>query len=186
MTSPDSPVRRSPFWNYSPAGLMLGLKHPDQLMAEGRIAIVGGQPMIVDGPASHYDRFVGSVRAVEPERHLRRAAGLVMRLADRRRPRCVDIDTDDLLSSMAGISLAAGGMGWVQAWDIGPLVPLEVPWKVVEAKLSKLVRRGLLDGCTCGCRGDFTLTSRGIERVEDHLTDGEIDQLLRFEELARP
>lgn len=30
-----------------------------------------------------------------------------------------------------------------------------VPYKVVEAKARRLIRRGLLTGCTCGCRGDF-------------------------------
>lgn len=27
--------------------------------------------------------------------------------------------------------------------------------KVLQAKLDRLIRRGHLDGCTCGCRGDF-------------------------------
>lgn len=31
-----------------------------------------------------------------------------------------------------------------------------MPPKVVLAKARKLIRRGLLDGCDCGCRGDFT------------------------------
>lgn len=32
-----------------------------------------------------------------------------------------------------------------------------VPPKVVLAKAKRLVRRGLIDGCTCGCRGDFQI-----------------------------
>lgn len=35
------------------------------------------------------------------------------------------------------------------------------PPKVVSAKLAALVRRKLLDGCACGCRGDFVLTDAG-------------------------
>lgn len=35
------------------------------------------------------------------------------------------------------------------------------PVKVTFAKLRRLTKRGLLAGCTCGCRGDFTLTERG-------------------------
>lgn len=31
----------------------------------------------------------------------------------------------------------------------------DVPEKVVRAKLRSLTKRGLLRGCTCGCRGDF-------------------------------
>lgn len=30
-----------------------------------------------------------------------------------------------------------------------------MPENLVLAKLRKLVRRGLVDGCACGCRGDF-------------------------------
>lgn len=30
-----------------------------------------------------------------------------------------------------------------------------IPYKVLRAKAGKLIRRGLLEGCDCGCRGDF-------------------------------
>jgi hypothetical protein len=33
----------------------------------------------------------------------------------------------------------------------------DFPPKVVTAKLGSLVRRKVLDGCTCGCRGDFEI-----------------------------
>ena len=36
-----------------------------------------------------------------------------------------------------------------------------VPEKIVSAKIFKLVRRGLIDGCHCGCRGDLEITSKG-------------------------
>ena len=36
-----------------------------------------------------------------------------------------------------------------------------IPEKVVMAKFRKLIRRGLMEGCTCGCRGDFHLTDEG-------------------------
>lgn len=39
-------------------------------------------------------------------------------------------------------------------WDIPAAFP-SAPPKVVLAKLASLVRRGVLDGCACGCRGDF-------------------------------
>jgi hypothetical protein len=37
------------------------------------------------------------------------------------------------------------------------------PQNLVLAKLYKLHRQKLIDGCTCGCRGDFTITPKGIE-----------------------
>lgn len=33
----------------------------------------------------------------------------------------------------------------------------EFPPKVLRAKMASLVRRGLIKGCACGCRGDFTI-----------------------------
>lgn len=31
------------------------------------------------------------------------------------------------------------------------------PEKVLLAKLTSMKRRGLIDGCNCGCRGDWTI-----------------------------
>lgn len=45
-------------------------------------------------------------------------------------------------------------------WDIEKDFP-DVPKKVVAAKLKILLRRGLIDGCPCGCRGDWNLTEAG-------------------------
>lgn len=36
-----------------------------------------------------------------------------------------------------------------------------VPNRVVLAKLRILLRRKLIDGCGCGCRGDFRVTAAG-------------------------
>lgn len=49
---------------------------------------------------------------------------------------------------------------WTMVWDIEKRLP-DVPGKVLAAKLEALVRRGLIDGCTCGCRGDFFLLPAG-------------------------
>jgi len=45
--------------------------------------------------------------------------------------------------------------------SIIPAFPAEVNDKLVLAKMRALVRRGLVDGCVCGCRGDFTITQKG-------------------------
>lgn len=36
-----------------------------------------------------------------------------------------------------------------------------IPHKLIVAKMNMLIRRGLVDGCTCGCRGDYELTPKG-------------------------
>jgi len=37
----------------------------------------------------------------------------------------------------------------------------DAPEKVVLAKMRALIKRRLVDGCACNCRGDFTLTDKG-------------------------
>lgn len=34
---------------------------------------------------------------------------------------------------------------------------LDVPHKLVLSKARRLINRGVLDGCACGCRGDFEI-----------------------------
>jgi hypothetical protein len=33
--------------------------------------------------------------------------------------------------------------------------------KLALAKMKSLIKRGLVDGCACGCRGDFQITREG-------------------------
>lgn len=42
-------------------------------------------------------------------------------------------------------------------------MPPGVPAKLVLAKMRILIRSGLVDGCDCGCRGDFEITDKGRE-----------------------
>lgn len=54
---------------------------------------------------------------------------------------------------------------WVHVWVVCEQFP-GVPHKVVQAKLRALLRRKLLTGCGCGCRGDFELTDSGRTLIE--------------------
>lgn len=38
--------------------------------------------------------------------------------------------------------------------------------KIVLAKLRKMVRRGLITGCACGCRGDFEVKIEANEKEQ--------------------
>lgn len=49
---------------------------------------------------------------------------------------------------------------WVMWTDLERVMPA-FPWQVIIAKAAQLKKRGLLDGCVCGCRGDFELTEDG-------------------------
>lgn len=54
---------------------------------------------------------------------------------------------------------------WTNRHTMQCLMPIFPP-EVILAKASALMRRGLLDGCDCGCRGDFELTQKGREFLE--------------------
>jgi hypothetical protein len=60
-----------------------------------------------------------------------------------------DIPDDDLIAAVVKHG------PYAMTWDL--TAELDAPRKVVLAKARKLIKRGLLDGCACGCRGDFTL-----------------------------
>jgi len=66
----------------------------------------------------------------------------------------------------AKIREAHGGFSaaWAFTWDLYAEFP-SVPEKVMRAKMVALIRRKLVTGCTCGCRGDFEITSTGKEAL---------------------
>jgi hypothetical protein len=45
------------------------------------------------------------------------------------------------------------GPRWASVWDLEKY--FDAPRKVILAKASKLLRKGLMDGCACGCSGSF-------------------------------
>ena len=45
-------------------------------------------------------------------------------------------------------------------------MPPGVTEKLALAKMGSLIRKKLVDGCACGCRGDFTLTAHGQELLD--------------------
>ena len=73
----------------------------------------------------------------------------------------------------AEIPLGVDNVHWIGAsvWDIGAVLGGHPEWagtelatrdemtgypeKVIRAKAWRLIKRGLIDGCCCGCRGDF-------------------------------
>lgn len=44
-------------------------------------------------------------------------------------------------------------------------MPEGTPEKLQLAKMKTLRKRGLVDGCGCGCRGDFEITAKGVEFI---------------------
>ena len=52
---------------------------------------------------------------------------------------------------------------WILVWEIAEA--LGVPVDVARAKLRRLIDRGMVQGCACGCRGDIELLPRGALRL---------------------
>jgi hypothetical protein len=46
-------------------------------------------------------------------------------------------------------------------WGFNDLFQEDIPDKLRLAKMASLLRRGLVDGCSCGCRGDWEITLKG-------------------------
>lgn len=78
---------------------------------------------------------------------------------------CKDIPAEPILRFIA----AANG-DWCNWYfgnekDVHAAFPAGVPDKLLLAKMAGLMRRDLVDGCPCGCRGDYTLTRKGREAI---------------------
>lgn len=81
-----------------------------------------------------------------------------------------DVRDEDFLEAIE-TSIEARTIEWgfqahyASRWDIRDLLGHHIPEKVVLAKANQLMKRDIIDGCACGCRGDF-------EIVEEKAPDG--------------
>lgn len=66
-----------------------------------------------------------------------------------------DIPENGILTLVASTHTNIG----TSLWDVQAAMS-DFPAKVVQAKLRSLVKRGILQGCACGCRGDFRTTEQ--------------------------
>ena len=44
-------------------------------------------------------------------------------------------------------------------------MPKDIPFKLVVAKMKQMIKKGIVDGCGCGCRGDYVITQKGLEQL---------------------
>lgn len=77
---------------------------------------------------------------------------------------CKDIPDGPILRFLGSIAPKWGN--WFDgdagtSESVANAMPQGVPAKLRLAKMRGLIKRGLVDGCACGCRGDFVLTDAG-------------------------
>lgn len=78
-----------------------------------------------------------------------------------------DIDKIAVLTRIAEIE-AAGLQGTLFSGfynSVNTSMPEGTPEKIQYAVMRNLISKGLVDGCCCGCRGDFVLTAKGVDLV---------------------
>lgn len=80
-----------------------------------------------------------------------------------------DIADELFIAAVAACSVRAAdrwgsGGAWCTRMDVrdelSERLGVEVPDKIVIAKARTLIRQGRMQGCTCGCRGDFDLRGK--------------------------
>ena len=101
--------------------------------------------------------------------------------------KCADISDEAFLDAIRTVHRVRWNDNpqWIGAsiWDIGAVLGGHPEWcgqpeatqdelavfpeKVVRAKAKRLIKRGLIDGCACGCRGDFEIMSEHIAANAD-------------------
>ena len=65
-----------------------------------------------------------------------------------------DISDEQLTAALVRVTNPA--TKWASLWAVQDTLS-EFPPKVVQAKLRSAIKRKVIDGCACGCRGDFTI-----------------------------
>lgn len=68
------------------------------------------------------------------------------------------LSVDDVLAVIRRLETDGAWSGkrrrWVNRWEVEAEFA-DFPWKVVLAKCRSLLKRKVIGGCPCGCRGDF-------------------------------
>lgn len=80
---------------------------------------------------------------------------------------CKDIPDAPILRLLADLpgNVTATWFGPEYANSVNSAMPTDVPPKLVRAKMGQMIRRGVVDGCACGCHGSFKITQKGRDEL---------------------
>lgn len=87
------------------------------------------------------------------------------------KPQCKDIPTQHILQFL--YDRKKKGSGWAFMFPIEisgeasifNVMPVGTDYNLALAKMRNMIYKGLIDGCACGCRGDFEIKERGTLRL---------------------
>lgn len=85
---------------------------------------------------------------------------------------CKDIPDEPILRMLAANPERWHNWIFDDEFDVRRAMPAGVPEKLALAKMRGLIQRGLVDGCDCGCRGDFQITPKGSEALRGGMRGG--------------
>jgi hypothetical protein len=60
------------------------------------------------------------------------------------------------------------GLGWAvwyRGFENSIPIPEGTPEKIIIKKMKQMIRKGLVAGCGCGCRGDYEISEDGIKKL---------------------
>ena len=79
---------------------------------------------------------------------------------------CKNIPTEPILRFLEKLDGEWANHYFRDDKDVHNAMPPAVSDKLVLAKMRVLIRKGYVDGCDCGCRGDFVITEKGKEYLK--------------------
>ncbi len=74
-----------------------------------------------------------------------------------------------ILAFLASLEPNTGSL--FTGWDtsVEQAMPPGTPFKIGLAVMRALIKRGWVEGCGCGCRGDFRVTEAGKQQLINEL-----------------
>lgn len=82
--------------------------------------------------------------------------------------KCKDIPDKPILEFLSRNPKQWHNWYFKDQFDVSQVMPDGIPEKIILAKMRMMIRRGVVDGCDCGCRGDFTITNKGLKELENN------------------
>lgn len=80
---------------------------------------------------------------------------------------CKDIPTIPILKFLAKNPKEWHNWFFGNDFDVRHAMPngFKLPDNLVLSKMKKLIKKELIDGCDCGCRGDFVINQKGLDEI---------------------